>query len=146
MARRSSGRNNVVQMVVLCVLECLISCIRDMVEAFSYFAYVQCAIRGLSFWSSAKATYALCKWDNLYELIGTTLVGNVCSLGSVMCGLLSGAAGYLIGARFIPEGLSEDDVRSIHFLSILGATLIGMVTARTILNVLRSGFATIVVC
>lgn len=146
MMRRSSGRNNVAQMVVLCVLECLISCIRDMAEAFSYFTYVQVAIRGLSFWSSAKATYALCKWDNLYGLIGTTLVGNVCALGSVMCGLLSGVAGYLVGARFIPKGLSEEEVFSIHILSIVSATLIGIVTARTILNVLRSGFATIVVC
>jgi len=144
--RRQSGRNNTVLLVVLCVLECFVRCIRDMVEAFSYFAYVQCAIRGLSFWSSAKATYALCKWENIYALVATCLVSNVCAMGSLMCGTLSGAAGYLIGAKFIPEGLSQDEVRSIHVMNIISAIVIGIVTARTILNVLRSGFATIVVC
>merc|ERR1712139_105820 len=124
----------------------LISCIKDMAEAFSYFAYVQCAIRGLSFWSSAKATYALCTWENLYALVATTVVDTVCALGSLMCGILSGAAGYYVGAKFIPEGLSEDEVSSIHVLNIISAILIGMAVARTILNVLRSGFATIVVC
>merc|ERR1711904_118080 len=104
MARRSSGRNNGVQMGALCVLECLISCLRDMVEAFSYFAYVQCAIRGLSFWSSAKATYALCKSENIFALVATTLVDNVCFLGSVMCGIIAALVGSLgCTRRFITE-------------------------------------------
>jgi hypothetical protein len=116
-------------------------------QALSYFAYVQVAIRGFSFWSSAKVTFALCKWDNLFAaLISSTLVGNVCFLGSLMCGLLSGLVGYIVGAKFAPQGLSEDEVSNIHVVNIVSAIILGVVTARTILNVLRSGFATIVVC
>jgi len=143
--RRNNDRNAVVQ-IALCVLDCLIVCIRDMMEAFSYFAYVQVANRGLSFWSSAKVTFSLCKWDNLFALVATTLVGTVCSLGALMCGLLSGLVGYIVGAKFVPQGLSKDEVSNIHAVSIASAIILGMVTAGTILNILRSGFATIVVC
>jgi len=143
--RRNNERNTVVT-IVLCVLDCLLSCIRDMMEAFSYFAYVQVANRGLSFWSSAKVTFALCKWDNVFALVATTLVGNVCALGSLMCGLLSGLVGYIVGAKFVPQDLSKDEVSNIHVVSIVSAIILGVVAARTILNVLRSGFATIVVC
>eukprot|EP00746_Dinoflagellata_sp_MGD_P165650 gnl/MRDRNA2_/MRDRNA2_95052_c0_seq1.p1 gnl/MRDRNA2_/MRDRNA2_95052_c0~~gnl/MRDRNA2_/MRDRNA2_95052_c0_seq1.p1 ORF type:complete len:512 (-),score=43.08 gnl/MRDRNA2_/MRDRNA2_95052_c0_seq1:446-1981(-) len=144
-AFRRNDRNTVTQ-IVLCLLDCLISCIRDMMEAFSYFAYVQVAMRGLSFWSSARVTFTLCKWDNLFALVATTLVGNVCALGSLMCGLLSGLVGYLVGAKFVPQDLSKDEISNIHMVNIVSAVVLGMVTSRTILNVLRSGFATIVVC
>lgn len=144
--RRQIGRSNGALQALLCVLDCFITCIKDMMEAFSYFAYVQCALRGLSFWSSAKATYALCKCENLYPLVATTLVEQVCNLGSLMCGMFAGAAGYLVGARFVPEGLMDVEVSNILAVNILSGILIGIITARTILNVLRSGFATIVVC
>jgi len=143
--RSNNGRNTVTK-IALCLLDCLISCIRDMMEAFSYFTYVQVASRGLSFWSSARVTFTLCKWDNLFALVATTLVGNVCTLGSLMCGLLSGLVGYILGARFVPQDLSKDEVSNIHVVNIVSAMILGVVTARTILNVLRSGFATIVVC
>jgi hypothetical protein len=143
--RRQTGRDNTALMVLLCVLDCIVSCIRDYVEAFSYFAYVQCAIRGLSFWSSAKATYALCKWDNIYALVATTVVDNVCAMGSIMCGIIAAAAGSFVGSRFITGG-TRDEINSMCVVNFISAFLIGTVIASTILTVLRSGFATIVVC
>lgn len=143
--RQSGNNNNVAALVLLCVLDCLISCIRDMVEAFSYFAYVQCAIRGLSFWSSAKATYALCKSENIFALVATTLVDNVCLLGSVMCGIIAASVGSFVGTRRFITEWTEDQVHNMWVVNFISALLIGLVTARTILTVLRSGFATIVV-
>merc|ERR1739848_361395 len=124
MGFRRNNNGNTVTQIVLCLLDCLISCIRDMVEAFSYFAYVQVAMRGLSFWSSAKVTFTLCKWDNLFALVGTTLVGNVCAMGSLMCGLLSGLVGYLVGAKLVPQGLSKDEVSNIHVVNIVSAIVL----------------------
>jgi hypothetical protein len=139
------GRNMVAFIMIL-VLECLIICIRDIVEAFNYFAYVQVAIRGFSFWSSTKVTFALCKFENLFAIVATTLVDNVCVLGALMCSILASAVGYLVGGRFIPAGLSEDLVSYINTMNITFAFLIGLATSRTILNVVRSGFATVLIC
>jgi len=148
MSLRNARRNsdNVVSTIILCALECVVACIRGIIEAFSYFAYVQVAIRGLGFISSAKATFALCKYRNVYLIVSCCLVGNVVFLGSLLCGIGAGLIGAVVGMQFHPDGADEDSLAATDTVNVIFGFLMGVIVSTMILNVLRSGFATIVVC
>jgi hypothetical protein len=145
---RNAARDecNIVTCVVLCVVECFIACIREIVEAFTYFAYVQVAVRGLNFIDSAKATFALCKFKNIFYLASICLVGHVVLLGSILCGILSGIVGVGVGYTTVPKDLSAEMLKGTIAFNFVFGILAGVVVAATILNVLKSGFATICVC
>jgi len=149
-ATSGTSRRGVVEeiiiMVVLCVFECLISCIKDIAQAFTYFAYVQVGIRGLSFCDSAKATWALCTFSNVFMLLTVCLVDNVCSLGIFSVSLLSTGAAYLAGEAALSDKSFDGDKTTMRWMNIGSGLLTGMIVSRTFLTILRSGFATICVC
>merc|ERR1712039_958758 len=55
--------------VILLVLECIISCIGDMMEYFSEWAYVQVAVRGCSFMDAVRITFSMCSCANVKTIL-----------------------------------------------------------------------------
>jgi hypothetical protein len=88
---------NAVCCVVLCLLECVISYIGDMLEYFSEWSYVQVAVRGTSFVESARITYSMMTCANLLYVVQDLLVDSVVNLGAVLCGLVGGGVGAGVG-------------------------------------------------
>lgn len=146
MRNAASRDRNLVLVCVLCCLECIVACIRDIVEAFSYLAYVQVAIRGFSFTESARATWALCTFSNIFALMACTLVGSVVTFGALMCGVASAIIGCGVGIALYPDNLSTSAQSSTSVMNFGLGFVVGTVIAGVALNTLRSGFATIVVC
>jgi len=139
-ARSQAKQNgNPVAAIVYCMLECVVACIRDIIEAFTYFSYVQVAVRGLGFLDSAKATFALCTSKNIFALIGLCLVGNVIFMGGLMCGLVAGSAGF---ATSLQMSTKDED----HWVLGMFALFVGLSMSFSVLSILRSGFATLAVC
>merc|ERR1712176_768373 len=98
MARRDAQEEgNIVTSILLCVLEMIISCIGDMLEYFSEWAYVQCAVRGASFMEAAKITYSLCTCASLFYVIQALLINSVVNLGAILCGIVGCAVGLGVG-------------------------------------------------
>jgi hypothetical protein len=89
---------NVACCICLLVVECIVSCIGDILEYFNEWAYVQCAVRGASFAEAAKITYSLFTCANLFYVVQDLLVDSVVNLGALFCALVGGAAGAGAGA------------------------------------------------
>lgn len=141
--RQAAERDgNLVLTLIFCCLECICACIQDIVEAFNYFCYVQVAIRGMSFCESAKATWALCTFGNIYAIIGAQLIGTIINFGALMCGLASA----LISTWFMASsgGMKLDTMTLLLMFWV--ALILSTVVAGMVLAPFQSGFAAIVVC
>jgi len=96
--RDAAEEGNFVTMILLCVVEMIISCLGDILEYFSEWAYVQCAVRGASFLEAAKITYSLCTCSSLQYVMQDLLVNSVVNLGALVCGGAGAGAGAAVGA------------------------------------------------
>jgi len=135
-ARRDAQEDgNAVCCIVLLVLECVVSCIGDILEFFSEWAYVQCAVRGSSFLEAAKITQSMVTCANLFYVIQVLLINSVVNLGT----LLSGAVGCAVGvcAGF---ALGGSDAVAVSALAGLWA---GVVVGGAAAGVISSGAKTV---
>jgi hypothetical protein len=80
--------------ILLLVVECVVQCIGDILEYFSEWAYVQCAIRGVSFIEAARITYSMCTCANVLYIIQDLLINSVVNLAALLCA----AVGCGVGA------------------------------------------------
>jgi len=134
---------NAVLCVIACLLRCIISCIGDIMEWISSYVYVQVALRGLSFFQGAKATYALATITNLMFVVSAILVEYVALLGAVLCALggaaVSGAVAYFTCG--IPG--------SCAVLACIGGMfgcIGGMLSGGSAVGIINSGSVSILMC
>jgi len=101
MARsEAQSEGNYVSCILLMLLECVVSCLGDILEYFSEWAYVQCAVRGVSFVQAARITYSMMTCANLLFVVQDLLIDSVVSLGALLCGLVGAGVGAATGAAF----------------------------------------------
>merc|ERR1711920_240140 len=93
----AQSEGNTACCVVLLVLECVIGCIGDILEYFSDWAYVQVAVRGVSFVQAARITYSFFTCSNMEYVIQDLLVNSVVNLGAMLCGAVGCAVGAAAG-------------------------------------------------
>jgi len=140
MRRDAQEEGNMVLCVILCLVECVINCIGDILEYFSEWAYIQCAIRGVSFCDAARITYSMCTCANMQYILRDMLLGSLVSLGSMMCafvGCLSGGAfGY-----FMDTGHPE-----LIYAGLGIGFLVGMLAGSCAVSIINSGIKTILMC
>lgn len=129
---------NMVCCVMLLLVECFIGCIGDILEYFSEWAYVQCAVRGASFFEAARITLSFFTCANLQYIISDLLLNSVVNLGTLLCGCTGAAAaagaGYLAG-----------DGTSAAVGALLGL-IIGVVAGGAAVGIISSGVKTILAC
>lgn len=134
LARRSAQEDgNAVCCVVLLLLECVISCIGDLLEFFSEWAYVQCAVRGASFMQAAKITQSMLTCANLFYVIQALLINSVVNLGAILCGCFGCAVSLGAGLALGFDAL----------VSAVVGFLAGLVVGAAAAGVLSSGAKTI---
>merc|ERR1719444_130966 len=135
-ARRDAQQDgNAVCCVVLLLLECVVSCIGDILEYFSEWAYVQCAVRGASFVEAARITYCMMTCANVYFVVQDLLINSVVNLGA----LFSGAVGCAAGAG---TGFAVDGQQVAVAGGIIGLWA-GLIAGGSAVGVLSSGTKTI---
>merc|ERR1719272_56493 len=99
-ARRDAQQEgNMVCCVMLLLVECFIGCIGDILEYFSEWAYVQCAVRGGSFFEAARITLTFFTCANVQYILSDLLLNSVVNLGTLLCACTGAAAGA--GAGYI---------------------------------------------
>eukprot|EP00930_Biecheleria_cincta_P042420 TRINITY_DN29196_c0_g1_i1.p1 TRINITY_DN29196_c0_g1~~TRINITY_DN29196_c0_g1_i1.p1 ORF type:complete len:550 (-),score=74.00 TRINITY_DN29196_c0_g1_i1:77-1726(-) len=140
MRQSAQEEGNIVMCIVLCIIESLVACIGDIIEWFNEFAYVQCAVRGLGFLDSARATYALCTFSNCTMICADSLVSSVVVLGSVTISLLGTGTAWMLFKMF-----ASDHPLRLALCTSLGF-FVSFVTARATLQPLQSGVTAMVVC
>eukprot|EP00927_Polykrikos_kofoidii_P060393 TRINITY_DN55389_c0_g1_i1.p1 TRINITY_DN55389_c0_g1~~TRINITY_DN55389_c0_g1_i1.p1 ORF type:complete len:465 (+),score=53.92 TRINITY_DN55389_c0_g1_i1:79-1473(+) len=144
---RDTRDRNTVQKLILGVIEFMFACIRPIIVAFDYFAYVQVSLRGFSFLQSVKATYALCTVKNVYAITSYSLVGLVVALGSLLCGIGGGLMNMLVG-HFAADRYHDQFilVTNLNMFNFLFGMVFGLLVATIVLRIIMSGFATVLVC
>jgi len=136
--RDAQGDGNPVLCVVALVLECFISCLGDILEYFNEWAYVQCAVRGTSFITSARITYSMMTCANLQYVASDLLLNSLVSLGGLLCGLVGAASGAA-------TGYALDDEVAAMWGGVLGF-LVGVMAGVASVSIINSGVKTILAC
>jgi hypothetical protein len=138
-ARRDAQQEgNMVCCVMLLLVECFIGCIGDILEYFSEWAYVQCAVRGASFFDAAKITLSFFTCANIEYILSDLLLNSVVNLGTLLCGCTGAAAGA--GAGYL-----AGDATSAAVGAILGL-ICGIVAGGAAVGIISSGVKTILAC
>jgi hypothetical protein len=130
---------NVVCCILLLAIECFITCIGDILEYFSEWAYVQCAIRGASFFEAARITYSFFTCANLQYILSDLLLDSVVNMGTFVCAVLGAGAGALVAV------LMNTSSPAIAWGAVVGF-LSGMVAGGSAVGIISSGTKTILAC
>jgi hypothetical protein len=100
--QQAQQEGNYLCCMLMLVLECVIRCIGDILEYFSEWAYVQCAVRGVSFIDAARITYSMCTCANMLYILQDLLINSVVNLGALLCAAVGcgvgAGAGFAMGA------------------------------------------------
>ncbi|ORX85667.1 DUF580-domain-containing protein [Anaeromyces robustus] len=137
----AAENENYILCIIACCVECILSCIGDMVEYFNVYAFTEVAIYGKSYCQAAKDTWTLCKSRGIEALINDNLIGNVLGIGSLCVGCLSAVITCIVGFLIM-------NIENTTALIIYGvvAFLIGLMIFSVVAQVINSGVATTFVC
>jgi len=141
MKRNAADDNNVALAIIACCLECILSCIGDMIEYFNVYAFTEVAIYGKPYCQAAKDTWTLCKSRGIEAIINDNLIGNVLSIGAMTVACLSAVVTCAIG--FLILRLEEV---AVYVIFGIVAFLIGLMVFLVVAKVINSGVATTFVC
>lgn len=137
MQQDAAGEGNYIVTIALCCLKCFINCIGDILEYFNDWAYVQCALRGVSFIEAARITLAMMTISNVKYIVMDLLLNSLVNMGSLIVALASALAGAGVGAMGGSIGASWG--------GILGF-LIGIISGSAAMGIINSGVKTIFAC
>jgi len=91
---RSASDDSPVGTCILCVLDCIVGCIENMVQFFNTYAYVYCSVYGMKFMEAGKRTWQLFSDTGLDMIVAYDLSGSLTFLGALLGGLLSALLTY----------------------------------------------------
>ena len=84
--------------ILVCVVACLLECIKRLIEWFNKYAYAHVGIYGTSFIESAKNTWKLLtSIQGLLAIINDDLTSNALICGSFLAFLIGGGISFGIG-------------------------------------------------
>jgi len=140
MARVSAQEDgNIVCCLLLLPLECVVSCIGDILDYFSEWAYVQCAVRGASFVEAARITQSMMTCANLFYVLQALLMDSVVNLGTLFCGAVGCAVGAVTSGMMGGPGPSPGTVAAGAAAGFWAGLIVGGAAA----GILSSGAKTI---
>jgi len=127
--------------ILLCLIDCWLSCIDNLVRYFNHYAFCQVAIYGKTFCEAASATWALIQHSGLEAIANDNLIGGVLNMGILFGALLTGAVGAGIGTFFNVFGNGTDPY-VMFFVGLVVGALFMMLS----LQVVDSGVTCTFVC
>jgi len=132
---------------LLCIVECLIRCVEDLLEYFNKFAYIYVGMYGYSYLEAGKNVMTLFGQKGWSIIISDNLISNVLFLFSLIVGLLTGGVGLLmheIEPSWFDLGADDENVAMGTAFGL--CFLIGIVISVTTLSVVDSSVNTVLVC
>jgi len=126
--------------LLLCLVDCILSCIDSLVRYFNHYAFCQVAIYGKTFCEAASATWKLLETSGLEAIANDNLIGGVLNMG-ILCGaLITGGAGAVCG--LFTQMFNGNDIIVLFFVGLV----IGALFMTMSLQVIDSGVACTFVC
>jgi len=99
-----------------CIIECILSCLQDLLEYFNKWAYVYVGLYGYSYIEAGKNVITLFKNRGWEVIIADDLVANALFLVSLVVGVISGGIGVLIESGTDVFDISIDNAEVIVFV------------------------------
>jgi len=127
---------------LLCIVECILSCIEGILEYFNKWAYVYVGLYGYGYIDAGKNVIALFKSRGWEVIIADDLVSNVLFMLSLVVGLIMGAVGLIIDASTDWFAGFGENAQVFAFLI---AFLVGLVLCSIMLGVVASAVNTVIV-
>ena len=132
-------RNNRRDDMFLCIIDCLLSCLEQLLQIFNRYAFCYVAIYGYDFKTAGRNVFDLFKRLGWTTIINDDLIDTALTFGCIGAGLITGFIGWIYGVAL--------DVESEHLMFLFIAGLIaGFSMSQVTLNVISSAVATIFVC
>ena len=138
-ARRSNNRNT----LLLCVLECLVACLENVIEYTTKWAYIYVALYGCDFLESGRRCFQLFRDRGWTMIINDNLVYRVLILMSIVVGGLTGCIGMLIASS---TSWVDDFEDSKYILAFWLPFIVGLAMANIVFGVVASATDTVIVC
>jgi len=125
-----------------CVLECILSCLEDLIEYFNKWAYIYVGLYGYSYIEAGKNVFRLFQSRGWETIIADDLVGATLGMLSFVGGLVTAAIAYFLYADEPPL----ENGMQIGLLAALIGLLVGLVVISIVMSVIASAVNTVIVC
>jgi hypothetical protein len=129
--------NNVAAACALCIVDCIIGCIENLINYINQYAFAICAIYGKSFIPAAQQAWSLMKSRGFDAVVNDSLIGGVLNLSILIVGLSTGILGALIA--YYGYGLGYAAYAGIGFV-------IGMALMLVVAEVVESAVISLFIC
>mmetsp|Transcript_2885 Transcript_2885/g.5101 ORF Transcript_2885/g.5101 Transcript_2885/m.5101 type:complete len:589 (-) Transcript_2885:219-1985(-) len=129
--------------VLLCLAECLLACLQDIMEYFNKWAFVFVGLYGYTFVESGKNVINLFKTRGWTTIITDTLANSVLGMLSVAVGLITGLVALAIAQI---QGMVFGDELGASAAAFFIGFVVGMVLTSTLMTLVSSAVNTVIVC
>jgi len=123
--------------LLVCVADCIIGVIDNLIRYFNMYAFTQVAIYGKSYCKAASDTWSLFQSHGFEAIVNDNLISGVLLMGALLGGIVCSVVSGVISLEVVREYWIT--------CAILGFAL-GFVITMTTMEVVESGVATIFVC
>jgi len=140
------ARRNEDMQLLYCLIECILSCIEDLVEYFNKWAYVYVGLYGFAYIEAGRNVIELFKQKGWSVVITDDLNERVFLMMSVGVGTLTGIFGML--ATMMNGSLISDleDVNNATSVAFGVSFVVGFAFCKMLMSVLGSAVDTVIVC
>ena len=128
-ARKETRNDHTAAKICLCLIECVIKCVEDLLKVLNHFSVIMLAITGESYVNSAKTTMGL-----LYRELAMLQITSMISNFLVFWGLLISVGIPSLLAYFLMTGKAEDDQLGVVGLVAVLSILMSMVIFEVIVE------------
>jgi len=122
-----------------CIVDCLCSCILDLLQYFNFYAYIFCALYGDTFCEAGGKVWGIVKDNEFWSrIVNDDLIGYVCFFGAIIGGLETG---------LLAGGIAYGAFSSSYWLTwgFIGF-LVGFAVAFCAMTVIQSAVSTLYLC
>lgn len=130
---------NVLLCVVLCIVRCIIDCVRDIAEYFNDWAYVLCALRGVSMCESAQMTCTVLMCARVPSITQDMLLNSLVNMGVLGAGFFTSIVTAVV------TGVVKMDTE-VAFMGGIVGFFVGLVAGAASTGLINSGGKTILIC
>jgi len=133
---------------LLCIAECILQCLADILEYFNKWAFVYVGLYGYSYIEAGKNVFTLFKNRGWEAIIADDLISNVFFFLSLSVGLICAGIGYAFNENSF-GGIFADAIDTGLSVSVTNAVLgfiIGLVLSSILFSTIGSAVNAVIVC
>jgi len=141
------ARQNDDAQFLVCILECILRCIEDVIDYLNKWAYIYVGIYGFSYLEAGREVFNLFQNKGWTVIITDDLVDNVLFMISVAIGLVSGTLAYFMGTDALENAGVQDESGMAAGMTAFGiGFLMGLLLSTIALSPVASAVNTVIVC